>query len=243
MSIDPPSPQDRLIALDLARSAALIGMVIFHFTFDLALFGYIPADTTYQPFWYYFARLVAGSFLFFTGVGLWLAHRQAIRWRSYSWRLAKLVAAAALVTVASFWLVPGGPIYFGILHALALSSLIALPFLRVPAPVTLAVAAVVVALAWTSTSPAFDGLGLIWLGLAETRPAMGDYVPLIPWVAPCLAGLALARAMRVDKWPRRRPSRLLSWLTFPGRHSLLIYLVHQPILFGLFYAFVWTAGG
>lgn len=243
MITDAPLPRDRLIVLDLARSAAVLGMVIFHFTFDLALFGYLPADTVYQPFWYYFARLVAGSFLFLSGVSLWLAHHEGIRLRGFGWRLAKLVAAAALVTVASFWLVPGGPIYFGILHALALSGLIALPFLRLPALVTFAVAAVVFGLAWTGQSPAFDGLGLVWLGLAETRPPMGDYVPLIPWAAPCLAGLALARALRVDQWRGRPPSPLLRRLAFPGQHSLLIYLAHQPILFGLFNAFAWATWG
>jgi uncharacterized membrane protein len=227
-------PPGRLIALDLARTLALVCMVIFHFTFDLALFGHIPPDTMYQPFWYYFARMIAGSFLFLSGVSLWLAHGQGIRWPAFWSRFARVAAAAALVTVASIWFVPGGPIWFGILHAIAATSLLGLLALRLPWPVTLGLAAVVFAAAWGPRFPAFDPLWLVWTGLAETRPMMGDYVPLIPWAAPALAGIAFAKALKLDQWRGTVPSRRAHALTFPGRHSLFIYLVHQPILFGLF---------
>lgn len=233
----------RLISLDVARSIAMVCMVIFHFTFDLGLFGYIPADTIYQPFWFYFARSIAGSFLFFVGVSLWLAYNRGIRWASFWTRFAKVVAGAALVTMISIWFVPGGTIYFGILHAIAVTSLIGLAALRLPWPVTLAIAVVIFAAAWGPRFAVFDPLWLVWTGLAESRPNMGDYVPLIPWTAPTLAGVALARAFRVDLWRQSVPTRAQRWLTFPSRHSLIIYLVHQPILFGLFNAWIWATGG
>jgi uncharacterized membrane protein len=230
----PTQPQARLIPLDAARTLALVCMVIFHFTFDLALFGHIPGETMFQPFWHYFARMIAGSFLFLAGVSLWLAHGQGIRWPAFWRRFAKVGAAALLVTIMSIWFVPGGTIWFGILHAIAAASLLGLLFLRLPWPVTLAIAAVIFAAAWGPRSPAFNPLWLVWTGLAETRPNMGDYVPLIPWAAPALAGMAFAKAMRIDLWARSTPSRTVDLLTFPGRHSLVIYLIHQPILIGLF---------
>lgn len=227
-------PQARLIPLDVARTLALVAMVVFHFTFDLAMFGHIPGETMYQPFWYYFPRMIAGSFLFLAGVSLWLSHGQGVRWRSFRVRLAKIGAAAVLVTVASLYFVPGGPIWFGILHAIAVMSVLGLLFLRLPWPVTLGVAVAILATAWGPRSPVFDPLWLVWTGLAETRLNMGDYTPLIPWAAPALAGIALAKALRVEGWARSTPSRLVDRLTFPGRHSLVIYLIHQPILIGLF---------
>lgn len=229
----------RLIALDTARTLAVLCMVVFHFTFDLALFGLIDSDTMSQPFWHYFARMIAGSFLFLSGVSLWLAHGQGIRWPSFWKRWAKLVAAAMAVTLASIWLVPGGPIWFGILHAMAATALIGLIALRLPWALTLALAALIFAAAWGQRFAALDPLWLVWIGLAENRPMMGDYVPLIPWAAPALAGIALARALRLHLWPTRPASRALHRMTFPGRHSLIIYLVHQPILFGLFTAWFW----
>jgi uncharacterized membrane protein len=193
-----------------------------------------------QPFWYYFARMIAGSFLFLSGVSLWIAHGQGIHWPAFWTRFAKLVAAAALVTLASLWLVPGGPIWFGILHAIAAASLLGLLALRLPWPVTLTLAALIFAAGWGPRFPAFDPIWLVWTGLAETRPMMGDYVPLVPWAAPALAGIALAQALRLDRQPGTPPTRLTDVLTFPGRHSLVIYLIHQPILFGLFNAWAWA---
>jgi uncharacterized membrane protein len=231
--------QSRLLALDLARTLAVVCMVIFHFTFDLAMFGLIAPDTMSQPFWYTFARMIAGSFLFLSGISLWLAHGQAVHWRAFWLRFGKLAAAAALVTIASIWFVPGGTILFGILHAMAATALIGLLALRLPWPVTLALAAAILATAFIYRSPAFDPLWLVWTGLAETRPMMGDYVPLIPWAAPALAGIAFARAFRIDLWQGKVPSPMHHALTFPGRHSLIIYLIHQPILIGLFNAWFW----
>lgn len=231
--------QSRLLALDLARTLAVVCMVAFHFTFDLALFGLIAPDTMGQPFWYYSARMIAGSFLFLSGISLWLAHSQAIRWPAFWTRFAKVAAGAALVTLASIWFVPGGTILFGILHAIAATSLLGLVALRLPWPVTLAIAVAIFAAAWGPRFTAFDPLWLVWTGLAESRPMMGDYVPLIPWAAPTLAGIAAAKALRIDLWPGRTPSRALHRLTFPGRHSLIIYLIHQPILIGLFNVWFW----
>lgn len=225
---------NRLTSLDLARTLALVCMVVFHFTFDLALFGHIDPGTMSQPFWYYFARMIAGSFLFLSGIGLWLAQGRGIRWPAFWKRWAMIAAAALLVTTASLWLVPGGPIWFGILHAIAATALLGLLFLRLPWPVTLALAALIFAAAWGPHFPALDPLWLVWTGLAETRPMMGDYVPLVPWAAPALAGLATAKALRMEEWRGSPPSRLTRAITFPGRHTLIIYLVHQPLLFGLF---------
>lgn len=229
MTADPAQPQTRLVGLDLARTAALVGMVIFHFTFDLQLFGHVPYDTTFQPFWHYFARLVAGSFLFLAGVGFWLSHGRGLRWPAFWRRFAKIAAAALLVSVASRWTTPGAPIHFGILHAIAACSLIGLSVLRLPPLVTLTIAAAVFALPWAVQTPLFEPIWLVWTGLGETRPPMADYVPVFPWLAPFLAGLALAKLEALPRLPLT-PSPVLRALTFPGRHSLIIYLVHQPIL-------------
>lgn len=242
-AMTPPAPSPRLIPLDLARSLAIVCMVAFHFTFDLAMFGYIPPDTMGQPFWYYFARLIAGTFLFLSGVSLWLAHGQGIRWPAFWIRFAKVAGAAVLVSVASIWVVPGGTILFGILHAIAATSLLGLIALRLPWPVTLTLAAVIFAAAWGPRFEILESPWLVWTGLARNIPMMGDYVPLVPWAAPALAGVALARALRIDRWHGTPPTRLLRVLGFPGRHSLVIYLIHQPILIGLFTLYAWSIRG
>jgi uncharacterized membrane protein len=232
-----PAAAPRIPAVDLARSVALLGMVVFHFTFDLEMFGHIAPGTTLQPGWAMFARLVAGSFLFLAGVSLVLAHGQGIRWRGLLRRLAMVAGAALLITAATRIAMPEAFIYFGILHAIAAASLLGLAFLRAPVWLTLAAAALALVLPEVARAPAFDSRWLAWTGLAATVPPSFDFVPLLPWVAAALAGIAAARAgQAVGLWDRLRdpaPGPVLRGLAWPGRHSLAIYLLHQPVLIGL----------
>lgn len=225
----------RIEAVDVARTVALLGMVVFHFARDLEDFGLIAAGTTVQGPWWYLARAVAGSFLFLAGVSLWLAHGQGIRWRPFLRRLLMLAAAAALVTLATRIAVPWGFVHFGILHSIAICSVIGLAFLRLPVALTLLAAAGAVALSRAGPFAAFDSPLLWWTGLAPgVRPSI-DFEPVFPWLAPLLAGIALARlAGRAGFWDRAAAWRgpVLRALGWPGRHSLAIYLIHQPVLIG-----------
>lgn len=240
MRIDAAAGATRIEALDLARTLALAGMVAFHFTRNLEDFGLIGTGTTMQGFWWVFARAVAGSFLFLAGVSLWLAHGRGIRWQPFLRRLALLAGAAGLVTAATWVAIPWGFVFFGILHSIAVASVIGLAFLRLPAWVTLAAAAGAVALAYAGPFAAFDTPWLWWTGLSPEVRRTVDFEPVFPWLAPCLAGIALARmAGHAGLWDRvaawRGPTvRALGW---PGRHSLAIYLIHQPVLIAL----IWLA--
>lgn len=239
MRTSPPS--QRLIGLDLARSAALLAMVAYHFTFDLDLFGLIPRGTATSGWFWWHARLTAGSFIFLAGLSLWLAHGQMIQWPSFWRRFAKIAAAAMTVTVVTYFALPGLTIFYGILHSIAISSLIGLAVLRFPALLTLALAGVVAALPYWLYHPAFQG-PLIWTGLAPNRPVTADFLPLFPWAAPLLAGVATGRLMgRYDLWKHfsGKGSPLANVLAWPGRHSLAIYLIHQPVLIGAFNAWFW----
>ncbi|MBC7138132.1 MAG: DUF1624 domain-containing protein [Defluviimonas sp.] len=237
----PPRAAGRVLAIDLARTAALVCMAIFHFTFDLQMFGYLPAGTTTSGGWAIFARAIAGSFLFLAGISLALAHGRGIRWRSAGRRLATIAAAAALVTLATWLAIPDQFIFFGILHSIALSSLVGLAFVRLPPIVPLLAALAVIVAPRLLFLPAFDAPWLQWVGLGTLLPPSVDYVPVFPWLGPVLIGIALGRAAdRRGVWARlvpAHPARALALLAWPGRHSLAIYLLHQPVLIGL----VWAA--
>jgi uncharacterized membrane protein len=240
------SPTPRIALVDAARTVALLGMAVFHFVFDLEMFGHLPQGTVAMPGpWAYFARLVAGSFIFLAGVSLVLAHGQGLRWRSFLRRLAILAAAAAAITVGTYVMMPDQFVFFGILHAIATFSVIGLAFLRLPPLVTLIVAAGVFALPWVWSDPFFQSPALIWIGLAPTPPRAMDFEPLFPWLAPFLAGMAITKlAQSSSLWPalNRRSGQVLHCLTWPGRHSLLVYLVHQPVLIGLVWGFTRLTG-
>lgn len=206
-------------------------MVLFHLARDLEIFGWLPRGTTLRGGWPLFSTLIAGGFLMLSGFSLWLAHGGGIRWPAFLHRLAVLVLAAGAVTLATWIATPDRFIYFGILHALALSSLAGLALLRLPAMALLALAVPILLLPHMLTAPAFDHPALWWLGLAPfPRPTL-DFEPMLPWFAPFVIGMALAKRI-----PHRRLLRSpaagdpLAWL---GRHSLAVYLLHQPALLAL----------
>jgi uncharacterized membrane protein len=248
MSIEATAgPSPRIPAIDLARTVALLGMIVFHFARDLEMFGLAPIGMTMEPGWALFARIVAGSFIFLAGVSLVLAHGDGIRWRAFLRRLAMIAAAAALITLATWVTFPTTFIFFGILHSIAVASVIGLAFLRTPAWLTAGAALFVLYLPGVFRSEVLDPLWLAWTGLAARTPPSLDFVPVFPWVGMFLLGMAAAQVVTaLGLWDRLRPSsppgRALRAATWPGRHSLLVYLVHQPVLIGGLAAWTWLTG-
>ncbi len=236
----PVQASKRLALIDVARTLALIGMVAFHFRYDLVIFGVLPPEVTATALFYWHARLVAGSFLFLAGLSLWLAHGAGIRWPAFWRREVKLIGAAALVSAATYLAVPKEWIFFGILHSIALGSLLALPFLRLPAPVTLlAGVAFMLASYHLPQIAQWNHPGLRWIGLQTVPTASMDLEPLLPWFGPLLLGVGTGRLF-APLWPRlaRPQTRLTRALSWPGKHSLILYLVHQPVLMGLIWAWL-----
>lgn len=231
------TPKHRIPLVDVLRGVALAAMAVYHFAWDLSFFSLADFGVTENPLWIAFARSIAGSFLALVGVGLYLAHGDGVRWPGFRRRVAVIAFWALAISVASYLADPDGVILFGILHCIAVSSVIGLLFLR--APLALVIAAAIACLAAPAflTSPAFNGLGWVWLGLgSEVRPS-NDYNPLLPWFGMVLSGIAIARIVPRDKWPGRQPHDIVTrMLALIGRHSLLFYLLHQPVLLGTLWA-------
>ena len=233
----PAKARLRIEALDAARGLALIAMATYHFTWDFEFFGYLEPGTATHGWLKIYARAIASTFLFLAGFSLVLAHYPVLRAKSFARRLAVIVAAALAITIATAIAVPEGMIFFGILHAIAAASLIGLAFLRLPPLVTLAAAAAAIALPNVYRSEFFDQPALLFVGLSQHLPRSNDYVPLLPWAGALLVGIAAARLALSRGWLQglaRLPGGP-GWLRFAGRHSLAVYLLHQPVLIAVVY--------
>ncbi|MEM1365552.1 MAG: heparan-alpha-glucosaminide N-acetyltransferase [Pseudomonadota bacterium] len=245
--------RSRIALVDAVRGVALLAMAHFHFVFDLEMFGYVEPGTAASVPWKPYARSIATTFLFLVGLSLVLAHAQrpnpleALRDKRFWWRIAQVAGAAIVITVATYIAIPQAFIFFGILHHIALASLLGLLFVALPWPMLAVLAGGALLLPQFVALDALSGLHGWWTGLASTTPLSNDFVPVFPWFAAVLFGMAFGRlamqlgwVQKAANWPMTNaPARLLRWL---GRHSLAFYLLHQPVIIGLMYAYAKATG-
>ncbi|QQR38179.1 DUF1624 domain-containing protein [Devosia rhizoryzae] len=232
------SKRPRLLIVDIARGVAIIAMAIYHLSWDVSFYRFIPVDVGFDPGWVLFARTILSAFMFLVGVGLVLGHGDGVRWPSFWKRWAFVVGGALIITVSTWFTFTESFVYFGVLHAIAATSLLALPFLVTPLWLTGLVAAVIIALPFFLTDPLFNERIFSWLGFWVVPPPTNDLVPLFPWLGVVLLGVLAMRIVRQTAWlgklaaiqPRNRLAGTLAWM---GRWSLVIYLVHQPLLLAI----------
>ena len=224
----------RLIAVDIVRGLAIAGVVLFHLVWDFEFTGII-SGVAQHPAWLMFGRSLAGTFMILVGVSLVLAHRTQIRWSPFMRRLSIIALAAAAVTIMTYLVFPASFVYFGILHAIAAATLIGALFIRAPASLCLAAGTAIFALPFFYESTAFDTRLTAWIGFFTQPPPSNDFVPIFPWVGLTLFGMAATKwllTFDLERYlsrsaPQGQTARFLAWC---GRTSLVIYLVHQPVL-------------
>ena len=234
----------RVVAIDLARGLAIAGVVLFHIAWDLEFTGII-SGVARHPVWIAFGRSLAGTFMFLVGVSLVLAHCDTVHVRAFTRRLFTITAYAMVITLVTWFAFPESFIYFGILHAIVAATLFGAIFLRANPLVCLGAATIVLMLPFVADAPAFNTRWLAWIGFAERPPPSNDFVPIFPWVGVTLLGMAGAKlfaSRRNRSSVGVQPSqgwltRILVWM---GNRSLLIYLIHQPILLAVIIPLSWA---
>lgn len=212
--------------VDVLRGLAVLAMVFFHFVFDLSFTQLIDPNYIYQPHWQFFGRSILASFVFCVGLSLAMTHAKAINWRGFIARESELIVCAAILSLGTYIAFRDNWVYFGILHHIALSSLIVLPLLKFP---------------WIS---GLLGLAILfsyyvlkfslpWFSLNHYSL---DYIPPYPWIGYTLLGIS-AYHLGLHKVGEQK--QYLSWLQFLGRHTLFIYMIHQGVLLGFIYIYIY----
>lgn len=227
----------RLWEVDAARGLAVVAMIGYHLVFDLAAFG--DLDVAPQAgLLAVVADGIAALFVLLTGVSAALAAARptppGVHRRRTLHRAATILAAGVVVSVATWLVDPVGFVRFGILQLIGVSIVLALPFGGRPR-LALVVGAVLLAGGPVALAVRVDTPWLIPFGLRPPDLWMLDYRPLVPWFGVVLIGIALGWALYGRRGGRSLaptegrspPARVLAWL---GRHSLAVYLVHQPVM-------------
>jgi uncharacterized membrane protein len=232
------SAPNRIGGLDALRGLAIVAMIGYHFCFDLRYFRVTRWDFEHDVGWITARTLILSWFLLIAGISAVLAQRQASPLRRWLRHIAIIAAAALLVSAGSYILFPRSFIWFGVLHAIALSLLLAKPLLRRPVVAALAGVAVI-ASGLAFASPVFDNRMLGWIGFMTAKPVTEDYVPLFPWMGVLLLGVALGHLLVRTRFSALAPlARVPGFLRLLGRHSLVAYLVHQPVMIALLWLVV-----
>jgi len=229
----------RLQGLDILRGYAIFLMVVFHFSFDLNNFHIIELDLKHDDFWRYFRFLIVSMFVFLAGISLFLAHQKAINWFKVKKRVLILAGASLLVSIGSYTQFPHSWIYFGILHFFLFASLFGLLFLQLPKISFLFGIAIIIAYNFHLAS-------MHWLYLLLREPLhlplhyTQDLANIIPWFGVFLLGVSFAKYgfhyKFFDNIFFNNMNKINTIFAYFGKHSLIIYLLHQPILFALFIA-------
>ncbi|MGB0454383.1 MAG: heparan-alpha-glucosaminide N-acetyltransferase [Bacteriovoracaceae bacterium] len=221
--IENQKPKHRFPIVDQLRGFAVLLMIIFHFSYDLAIFKFI--NLTFKRsdsfLWWIFPRVIVFLFLLSVGISLYLGHHKKIRWSPFWKRWLKVTLGAVFISLSTYYMFPKRWVYFGTLHCISLCSILALGLLRFKFfNLFLFLALFIPVIGFEKTIP--------WFVLPHRSM---DYIPLFPWIGVVALGIFLAK---VDFHQLKTPDNSLTRsLSFLGKHSLLIYLVHQPILFSL----------
>ncbi|MCQ8893829.1 MAG: DUF1624 domain-containing protein [Methanolinea sp.] len=237
----------RFWEVDFIRGIAVIMMICFHLVFDLAYLDIFDAGVYSGP-WRFVAICTVSLFLFIAGISLSISSARAkgtLHGSAYVLKFVKrgagIFALGLLITLATFLLVPDAPVIFGILHLIGISIIIAPLFL--PYRWANLVGGFLLVTAGAVMPVTGGTMYLLWLGFPPDGFSSIDYTPVIPWLGVLLIGVFAGKTLYPGG--RRRfeipdvSLPLRGGISLLGRHSLAIYLVHQPVILLLIFI-IWS---
>ena len=231
----------RIFLLDAMRVFAIVMMIAFHFCYDLRYFGWTSWDVPLGDGWRHWRYFILSLFIFTMGASMGFATANGRNYRRFYKRLGQIAACAALITIMSLVMFSKSWIYFGILHFMVLGSCFVFLFANTNWKISGLVGIVILTgffIGWLPRRWPFDFITAL-PGYTE------DFVPLFPWLGVAFLGLAFSQWLRDSQTLLgqltmiRRDDGLGRVISFSGKRSLWIYMIHQPILFAIFIGVGW----
>ena len=223
----------RIWEIDAWRGAIIIYMVVFHLLYDLHYFYGLSDGPTMITGPFTPGFIVSLTFYPLAGISSGLS-RHPVR------NGLRTLAAALVLSLVTYVLMPSQYISFGTLHLLATAMLLTPVWNRIPTNMLPVVAALCLGLGQWAHAQVVTLPWLFPFGLRTLHYAAMDYFPVFPYLGPYLIGIWIYRsiytprgfASLLPEWMWTRP---LQWL---GKHSLVIYMLHQPLLWAVLALFL-----
>jgi uncharacterized membrane protein len=216
--------------IDLLRGLAIVLMIFFHFGYDLTVFGWADFSTSRDIEWKMFRTVIVGCFLLAVGMSSYLAYQKSVNKKKLAKAVSKLFAVSLFISIGSFFMHPSTWVYFGIIHFITVALPISVLFVGAPY-IALMIGTGCIAGYWIGLLNLFTiwEWGVLHLGIP---PRTMDLVSFFPWIGVVLIGIFVMHKEFFNI--KIKPSAVSNKFVFLGQHSLIIYLLHQPILYGFF---------
>lgn len=215
----------RIWELDFLRGIALLLMVYFHTIYDLK--EVFNVNIIYEKgFNHYTGRIAAVLFILIAGISCSFSKGNVKRG-------LRVLGVAMVITIVTHIAGPSFAINFGILHFLGISMILYPLFARLNKVELIVVGAIIIAVGNYISRTTVPQEFLFPLGLYSKTFYSSDYYPLFPWFGLFLFGVALSKILYSNRKSLFKVSIPNNPVNFVGRHTLIVYVIHQPIIFAI----------
>jgi uncharacterized membrane protein len=216
--------------IDLLRGLAIVLMVIFHFGYDLTVFGWAGFSTSEDIEWKIFRTVIVSSFLLAVGMSSYLAYKKSVNRKKLAKTVGKLFLVSLLITIGSLFIDSNTWVYFGIIHFITVALPVSVLFVRAPY-IALVIGTGCLVGYWTNVLDLYPiwEWSVLHMGIPTYTV---DLVSFFPWIGVVLIGVFIMHKKLFNI--KVKPNAVLNKFVMLGQHSLIIYLIHQPLLYGLF---------
>jgi uncharacterized membrane protein len=237
---------NRYWEIDFLRGFAICMMVFYHILFQINYFQVFNIPLRSLPFLLY-AYPIGTLFLLIVGISLTLSYKRAIQnkesdlFYKFFKRGLKIFALGLVITMVTWFFPHEGFIVFGILHCIGLSIILGYFFIRYTF-ISFIIGILIVFIGILLQGIFIDFYWLFWIGLKPYRFYTLDYFPLLPWFGVVLIGIYIGNIVYQNGYGKKIltdkfDNVFVNGLVYLGRHSLIIYMLHQPIIYVFIFLF------
>ncbi len=238
--------KNRIYLLDELRGLCIILMVAYHFFYSAGMMYHYDWAVNIFKVLMPWQPILPISFILLSGISCNLS-------RSNLKRGLLLLGVAVAITLLTYFFMPEQVIWFGIIHLIAFAILICTPLKKLITKIPFVLGFIIFSGLFLATYNIQAGyIGFMpdfaiklpdilystdytmMFGFYSPSFYSADYFPLIPWLFLFMAGICLGK--KIHKLPKILKKRHIRPLAFVGRHTLVIYIAHQPIILGILYA-------
>ena len=200
-------------------------MIIFHLLYDLNHFGFVDINLYENPLTQYWRYLIVFLFLSAVGISMVISYK-VFNIYKFIKRILLIGSCALLISITTYFIFPDSWVYFGILHLICVSSIITIFFVNKP-KISIIIAITILVLNYFN----IPDLSFISNFLDNIIPINSiDFYPLFPWLAIVFIGIYMGHN---DTYYKKIFTIRNKTIQIMGKNSLIIYILHQVILFSM----------